>query len=56
MVLNVIVDGVDLAMSYRAQFNAYIEKNNGKSDSILDYLVEKNEQYKRTSGIILPIE
>ena len=55
-ILDVIVDGVDLAMSYRAQFDAYIEKNNGKSSSVIDYLKEKNLQYKKTSGIVLPIE
>ena len=55
-ILDVIVDGVDLAMSYRSQFDAYIEKNNGKSSSVIDYLKEKNLQYKKTSGIVLPIE
>ena len=55
-ILNAIIDGVDLAMSYRAQFDAYIEKNNGRSGSIIDYLLEKNHQYKRESGIILPID
>lgn len=55
-ILNVVVDGVDLAMSYRAQFDAYIEQNNGKSDSIIDYLTKKNQQYKKTSGIALPID
>ena len=55
-ILNIVVDGVDLAMSYRAQFDAYIEQHNGKSDSIIDYLTEKNQQYKKTSGIVLPVK
>ena len=55
-ILDVIVDGVDLAMSYRAQFDAYIEQNNGKSDIIIDYLAKKNQQYNKESEIILPIE
>ena len=55
-ILNIVVDGVDLAMSYRAQFDAYIEKNNGKSSSVIEYLAEKNIQYKKTSGIVLPID
>ena len=55
-ILNIVVDGVDLAMSYRAQFDAYIAQNNGRSDSIIEYLTKKNQQYKKTSGIVLPIE
>lgn len=55
-ILNIVVDGVDLAMSYRAQFDAYIEQNNGKSDIIIDYLAKKNQQYNKESEIILPIE
>lgn len=55
-ILNAVFDGVDLAMSYRAQFDAYIEEHNGKSETIIDYLVKKNQQYKKTSGIVLPIE
>ena len=55
-ILDVDIEGVDLALSYRSQFESYIEANDGKATSILSFLKEKNKEYKKNVDFKLPIE
>ncbi len=51
-VLNMTVDGIDLAMSYRAQFTSYVEEHNNDATSIIKFLKDKNAQYSKTSKVV----
>ena len=55
-ILDVDVEGVDLALSYRAQFESYIEANGGRATSILSFLKEKNKEYKKNVDFKLPVD
>jgi phospholipid transport system substrate-binding protein len=46
-ITNVTVEGIDLAMSYRVQFEQYIEQNGGSSQKLLQYIKDKNEENKK---------
>lgn len=50
--LNLTIDGIDLAMSYRAQFTSYIEGHNNDATSIIKFLKDKNNQYSKKSKVI----
>lgn len=50
--LNLTIDGIDIAMSYRAQFTSYIEDHNNDATSIIKFLKEKNNQYSKKSKVI----
>lgn len=55
-ILNLTLEGIDLAMSYRSQFASYIEANNNRANSIIGYLKEKNDKLKKTSGLTVPFK
>lgn len=55
-ILNITLEGVDVAMSYRSQFASYIEANNNQTNSIIKYLEEKNDKFKKTSGLTVPFK
>jgi len=44
--LNMSVEGIDLANSYRAQFTSYIEQHNNDPRSIIEYLKKQNKIQK----------
>ncbi len=54
-ILNVDVEGVDLALSYRAQFESYIEEHGGRGNSIIAFLKSKNQEYKKSVDFKLPV-
>lgn len=53
-ILNLIIDGIDVAVSYRAQFNSYIEEHMNNADSILVYLKKKNADFSTRSKVVFP--
>ena len=55
-VLNVNIEGVDLALSYRAQFSSYIEEHGNKANSIIAFLKQKNSEFKKNVDFKLPID
>ena len=48
-ILNICVEGIDLAVSYRADFLSYIEQNNNNPKSIIKYLEEQNKKIKKSA-------
>ena len=53
-ILNLIIDGIDVAVSYRAQFNSYIEEHMNNAESILVYLKQKNADFSKRSKVVFP--
>lgn len=54
--LNINMEGLDLALSYRAQFENYIEKHGGSAKSIIKYLQEQNAKNSKTAGFVVKLK
>ena len=55
-ILNIFVEGIDLAASYRAQFTSYIEQNKNDPSSIIKYLKQQNQEKQKIADFIIPKE
>ena len=55
-ILNIVVEGVDLAATYRAQFSDQIEKNNGDGRVVTKHLKEQNIKSKNETGLIVNVK
>ena len=55
-ILNIVVEGVDLAATYRAQFSDQIEKNNGDGRVITKFLKEQNAKSKKETGLVVNVQ
>jgi ABC-type transporter MlaC component len=55
-ILNIVVEGVDLAATYRAQFSDQIEKNGGDGRVITKFLKEQNAKSKKETGLVVNIQ
>ncbi len=54
-ITNVTVEGIDLAMSYRVQFEQYIEQNGGSSQKLLQYIKDKNEENRKNIDFVVNV-
>ena len=52
-VLNLVAEGIDLALSYRAQFESYIEEHGNEANSIIEYLKQQNEINKERADFVI---
>ena len=55
-ILNIVVEGVDLAATYRAQFSDQIEKNGGDGRVITKHLKEQNAKSKKETGLVVNVQ
>lgn len=55
-ILNINMEGVDLASIYRTQFNTIMEKNKGNPRSVLLYLKEQNANYKKKADFVVDLK
>ena len=53
-ILNLYVEGIDLASSYRAQFTSLMEQNKNDPRSVIKYLKEQNKEKKKTIDFKIP--
>ena len=54
--LNVDVVGIDLAMTYRAQFEGIMEQNGGKPQSVIKYLEKQNAKNQKKADFVVNIK
>ena len=50
------MEGLDLALSYRAQFEDYIEKHGGNAKSVIKYLQDQNAKKQQTAGFVVKLK
>ena len=55
-ILNILVEGIDLVLSYRAQFVGYMEQNKNDPRSIIQYLKQQNQIKKQNADFVIPEE
>ncbi len=53
-ILNINIEGIDLAAAYRADFLSYIEQHDGNPKNIIKYLEDQNKRIKKTSNFEIP--
>ncbi len=52
-ILNIVAEGIDLAMSYRSQFTSYIEEHRGDATCVIDYLKQQNKINKSKADFVV---
>ena len=55
-ILNIVVEGIDLAASYRAQFSSLIEQNKNDPKSVIQYLIQQNKEKQKLVDFTIPKE
>ncbi len=49
-IIDIIVEGVSMAMSYRNEYTAFLQKNNGNLDTLTKELKKKSDNFKFTKS------